>query len=487
MDAPAVLTGQQRGRLARIREREEAAFRARVPRSLALGSKARQVMPNGVPTPWMAGYYRTPPLWVAHGLGATFTDVDGHRYLDFNVCDMSAILGYAHPRLTQVIGEQAARGVQMFLPDESALAVCEQLRLRFGLPMWQFTLSASSANAEALRIARVATGRQGVLLFGGKYHGMLDETLWSRRRHRAGRPRNWVWAPSRPPASRWSISTTSTRPSGCCGRERTAAVLIEGVLTNCGTVLPEAGFLPGLREAASRYGALLVMDETHTQFDLFGGAVSHYGVSPDIVTGGKGIGGGIPIGAYGMTTELAALVESKCADETGNVAGIALGGTLFANALSLACTEVVLTELMKPADYDRMAGPRRAAGRWHRGRRVGTRARLARAPVRCPHRLLPSPGAPADGARGLRQPGSAVHRHPPDVLRQPRRLGRHLQLRATPRLLPTKPATSMSIWGSWPTSSTRCARAESRPGGASPLRWAGQAARRRANTRKSRR
>jgi glutamate-1-semialdehyde 2,1-aminomutase len=357
MDTSTVLTGQQRGRLARIRDREEAAFRARVPRSLALGSKARTAMPSGVPTPWMAGYYRTPPLWVAHGRGATFTDVDGHRYLDFNVCDMSAILGYAHPRLSEVIGEQAARGVQMFLPDESALAVCEQLRLRFGLPMWQFTLSASSANAEALRIARVATGRQGVLLFSGKYHGMLEETLWAESDDGTGLVAEELGVGVAAPADLAVVDFNDLDAAErVLRRGRTAAVLIEGVLTNCGTVLPEDGFLPGLREACTRYGTLLVMDETHTQFDLFGGAVACYGMSPDMVTGGKGIGGGVPIGAYGMTTGLAALVESKCADETGNVEGIALGGTLFGNALSLACTEVVLTELMRPADYDRMAG-----------------------------------------------------------------------------------------------------------------------------------
>jgi len=213
-----------------------------------------------------------PPLWVSHGRGATFTDVDGHRYLDFNVCDMSAILGYAHPRLSQVIGEQAARGVQMFLPAESALAVCEQLRLRFGLPMWQFTLSVSSANAEAIRIARVATGRQGVLLFGGKYHGMLDETLWSD--DGAGLvPEELGVGTVAPP----DLAVVDFNDIDAADRVlrlgRTAAVLIEGVLTNCGTVLPEAGFLPGLREACTRSGTLLVMDETHTQFDLFGGAV----------------------------------------------------------------------------------------------------------------------------------------------------------------------------------------------------------------------
>jgi len=179
MDASTGLTARQRDRLTSIWGREEAAFRARVPRSLALGWSACSVMPSGVPMAWMAGFYRTPPLWAASGQGATFTDVDGNNYVDFNIGDMSAVLGYAHPRLTEVIAEQAARGVQLFLPVEAALAVCEQLRLRFRMPMWQFTTSASTANLEALRIARAATGRQGVLMFSGKFHGMLEDTLWS--------------------------------------------------------------------------------------------------------------------------------------------------------------------------------------------------------------------------------------------------------------------------------------------------------------------
>jgi len=243
----------------------------------------------------------------------------------------------------------------MFLPVEPALGVCEQLRLRFGLPMWQFTTSASTANLEALRIARVATGRQGVLLFGGKFHGMLEETLWSDQG--AGLAPEALGVGAVAPAG---LAVAEFNDLDAAERilrqERTAVVLTEGVLTNCGTVLPDPGFLPGLREACTRYGTLLVMDETHTQFDLYGGAVSHYGVSPDMVTGGKGIAGGIPIGAYGMTRELATLVESNLGDETGNDKGIALGGTLFANALSLACAEVVLTELMTPAEHARIAG-----------------------------------------------------------------------------------------------------------------------------------
>jgi glutamate-1-semialdehyde 2,1-aminomutase len=361
MDAGAGLTQRHRDNLQRIRGREDDDFRSRVPKSLALGSKARQVMPAGVPTAWMAGFYRTPPLWVSHASGPTFTDIDGNRYTDFNVCDMSAILGYAHPRLTEAISAQAARGVQMFLPAEPAIGVCEQLRLRFGLPQWQFTISASTANAEALRVARVATGRQGVLLFAGKYHGQLDETLWSAGEGGGGDgdcarlvPEELGVGAAPPPDQAVVDFNDLEAAERVLRRGRIAAVLIEGVLTNCGTVLPEPGFLAGLREACTRHGALFIMDETHTQFDLYGGAVARYAVTPDIVTGGKGIAGGIPIGVYGLTDELGDLVGSKVADELGIAPGIALGGTLFGNALSLACTEVVLTELMRPADYDRM-------------------------------------------------------------------------------------------------------------------------------------
>ncbi len=354
METSAELTQQQRECLSRIRRREEAVFRDRIPRSLALGSKARTVMPAGVPMAWMAGFYRTPPLWASRGDGPAFTDVDGNRYLDFNVGDMSSVLGYAHPRLTQVIAEQAGRGVQMFLPAESALAVCEQLRLRFGLPAWQFTTSASTANIEALRIARVATGRQGLLLFAGKFHGMLEDTLWSEEGGRLVPESLGVGAAA--PAGLAVVDFNDLEAAErVLKQQQTAAVLTEGVLTNHGTVLPDAGFLPGLRQACARHGTLLVIDETHTQFDVYGGAVARYGVTPDMVTGGKGIAGGVPIGVYGMTTDLAALVESNLADEVGDKIGIALGGTLFANALSLACAEVVLTELMTPAEHDRIA------------------------------------------------------------------------------------------------------------------------------------
>jgi glutamate-1-semialdehyde 2,1-aminomutase len=390
MDASTGLTQMQRDRLGTIWQREEPLFRARIPRSVELGQAARGSMPNGVPMAWMAGFYRTPPPWVSRGEGATFTDVDGNSYVDFNIGDMSSALGYANPRLTEVIARQAARGVQMFLPDESALHVCEQLTLRFGLPMWQFTTSASTANTEALRVARVATGRPGVLLFGGKYHGMLDETLWSGEGDKLEPEALGIGAVA--PAGLAVVDFNDLHAAErVLSQEQTAAVLTEGVLTNCGTVLPDAGFLAGLREMCTKYATLLVLDETHTQFDVYGGTVTHFGVTPDIVTGGKGIAGGIPIGAYGMTADLGAVVERNLGDETGSVQGMALGGTLFANALSLACAEVVLTELMTPADYDRIEdlGGRLAAGIEARARDRGLDWRASKFGARAGYCLFP--------------------------------------------------------------------------------------------------
>ena len=377
------ITHEQRERLTAIRQREDDAFRDKVPRSLALGVSARDRMPNAVPMAWMRGLFRTPPLWLTGGQGARFSDVDGNTYLDFNVCDMSAVLGYGNPRLAEVIAAQASRGVQLMMPVEAALTVCDELTLRFGLPKWQFTLAASQANTEALRLARVATGRQGVLLFEGKYHGHLDETLWT-----AGddglEPESLGVGLA--PADLVVVAFNDLEAvEHVLRHERTAAVLTEGVLTNCGTVLPDPGFLTGLRELCTRYGTLLVLDETHSQFDVYGGALAHFAVVPDIVTGGKGIAGGVPIGAYGMTDALAHVLEEHLEDDALGIPGIAIGGTLFGNALSLACAAVVLSELMTPEEYQRIGelggrladGIEAAAGRkglpW-RAHRFGARS-----------------------------------------------------------------------------------------------------------------
>ena len=146
-------------------------------------------MPNGVPMAWMVGSYHHLPLWVAEGKGARFTDVDGHDYRDFNIADLSMFCGYAPEPLVRAVSDRIARGNQFLLPVEDAIVVSEELGRRFGLPKWQYTSSATHANTEAIRVARVATGRDRVLMFDGKYHGHLDEALVELDERRRGRRR----------------------------------------------------------------------------------------------------------------------------------------------------------------------------------------------------------------------------------------------------------------------------------------------------------
>lgn len=164
-------------RVSEIAAREIARFRAERPRSVAVLERGRQTMPGGAPMGWMAFFYPAGPFVVARAEGAHLTDIDGHHYLDMNLADTSMATGYGPESVADAVDRQFRVGSQMLLPTEEAAEVTEELADRFGLPGWQFTLSASNANTEAMRIARARTGRDKVLFFDGKYHGMLDESL----------------------------------------------------------------------------------------------------------------------------------------------------------------------------------------------------------------------------------------------------------------------------------------------------------------------
>jgi glutamate-1-semialdehyde 2,1-aminomutase len=171
------LTGIDSERVAALEERENARFVAERPRSMALLERARDLMPRGVPMAWMDDLYDHPPVWIAAGEGSSFTDVDGHTYIDMYVADMSAFCGHGPAAVVDAVAERMRRGNQFLLPDENAIVVAEHLAERYGLPKWQFTLSGTQANTEVIRLARELTGRQTVLLFDGKYHGEGDATL----------------------------------------------------------------------------------------------------------------------------------------------------------------------------------------------------------------------------------------------------------------------------------------------------------------------
>jgi glutamate-1-semialdehyde 2,1-aminomutase len=352
-----------------LKDREDARFRDEHPRCLALLERGRTVMPNGVPMAWHVGSYHHVPLWVVEGKGAHFTDVDGHTYSDFNIADMSMFCGYAPEPLVRAVSRRMERGHQFLLPNEDAIVVAEELGRRYGLPKWQFTLSASQANTEAIRVARVATGRDKVLMFDGHYLGHFDQTLvelddrGETVPEERGLPRSVV--------EQTVIAPFNDRAGLARALERRdiALVLSEPALTNnFGLILPEPGFHEAMRALTRETGTLLGLDETHTQVVGPGGLTRMWGLEPDFVTCGKSIAGGVPFGAWGTTDDIAGLLTQVKGVDGERSDMVAIGGTLFGNALSVAAARATMLEILTPEAY---AHTQRLGTRLAEGMRAG--------------------------------------------------------------------------------------------------------------------
>jgi glutamate-1-semialdehyde 2,1-aminomutase len=339
-------------RLAAVRAREDRAFLARTPRSSALRKRALAHLPNAVPMAWMAGLYRTPPIYCESGAGANFVDVDGNEYLDFNVADLSMCAGYGPPALVTAVSAQLARGAHFLLPTPDAVEVAEELARRTSMPYWQTTLSASGANAEVLRLARLATGREGLVVFGGHYHGHLDETLATLDDGRVVAEVRGLSAHATDATRILPFNDLAALERELRSRE-VALVLTEPALSNCNVVLPASGFLGGVRELTARYGTLLCLDEAHTFQFAYGGLTRAWHLAADFVVLGKGLGTGIPFGMYGMSETLAELSTRQLDVDIGP-RGLGTGGTLYANALACTAARTALTELLRPEDYARV-------------------------------------------------------------------------------------------------------------------------------------
>src|SRR5215204_7790587 len=225
-----------------LRAQEQLQFDSVTRRSAELAERARRSMPDGVPMAWMAGLYGHRPIFVARGDGCRFTDVDGTTYVDFNQADLSATSGFTPPAVLEAISERAARGLQFLLPVEEAIEAAELLAERYGLPAWQFTLSASGANAEAIRLARHRTGRDLIVVFGGHYHGHLDDTLVTGDEER-GTP-ELLGLNARAAADTRVVPFNDLAAlERVLARGGVAAAITEPALTNVGVVQPADGFL----------------------------------------------------------------------------------------------------------------------------------------------------------------------------------------------------------------------------------------------------
>ena len=341
-------------RVADLTARERARFVVEHPRSGELYEQAREVMPGGVPMSWMVKWPGPFPVFVAEASGAHFRDVDGHEYVDLCLGDTGAMTGHSPPPTVDAVHRQLGRGITAMLPTEDSIVVAGELARRFSLPLWQFTLSATDANRHAIRYARHVTGRRKLVVHDYCYHGSVDETFATLDGSGRTVARRGNIGPPVDPAE----TTVVVDFNDVDGLDRAlstgdiAAVLCEPALTNVGIVLPEPGYHQALRELTRRHGVLLIIDETHTLSAGPGGYTGAHGLTPDLVTMGKAVAGGIPVGAFGMTREVADRVASRVELEDVDVGGI--GGTLAGNALSLAAMRATLAEVLTDEAYARM-------------------------------------------------------------------------------------------------------------------------------------
>jgi len=344
-----------RGRLDELLSRERERYRSSNPRSAQQFGEAEHLF-GRVPMTWMAKAAGGFPLYLAKAHGARVTDIDGHEYVDFCLGDTGAMAGHSpEPTVAAVAlryGELG--GATTMMPSADAEWVGAELSRRFGLSRWSFTLTATDANRWAIRLARAITGRPKILVNSYCYHGSVDESLIIRdpEGRSVSRPGNVGQPVDVTQTSRVAEYNDLEQLERELSHGDVAVVLMEPALTNIGIVLPEPGYLDGVRELTRAAGTLLINDETHTFSAGFGGATRAWSLEPDIVTIGKAIGGGIPSGAYGLSDEVAARVESLSGLDLVDVGGV--GGTLAGNALSVASMRATLEHVLTEPAFETM-------------------------------------------------------------------------------------------------------------------------------------
>src|SRR5690349_5550803 len=344
-----------RQRIKELTEREEKRLNERTQASQRMYERARNVLTGGVASSYQL---REPwPIYLEHGDGPRVWDVDGNEMFDFHNGFGSMIQGHAHPAIGRAVKERYDQGTHFAAPTEDAIVVAEDLQRRFGLPRWRYTNSGSEATMDAIRIARAYAKRDTVMKIFGSYHGHHDTVMVSIgvEYDKIGDRDNLASLPYGAGIPQAVVEMTVAVPfNDAAAMERRierladegrlpACVIMEAAMMNLGVVLPEPGYLEEVREITKRHGIVLIFDEVKTGLTIAaGGATERFGVTPDMVTLAKSLGGGTPMGAIGGTDEVMSVVED------GSVYQV---GTYNGNPLGVAATRANLLEVLTPEAY----------------------------------------------------------------------------------------------------------------------------------------
>jgi glutamate-1-semialdehyde 2,1-aminomutase len=291
---------------------------------------------------------------VEEAKGASFVDVDGNTYIDFCLGDTGSMTGHSPDATVSAIREQVGRGLSAMLPTKDGAVVAAELAKRFGVALWQFTVSATDANRHVIRYARLITKKSKIIVIDRCYHGSVDETFATldasgktvSREGNIGAPIELDKTTRVVPFNDLDAMKKALQ------KNDVAAILMEPAMTNVGIVLPLDGYLKAVEKLAKEFGAKLIIDETHTISVGPGGMTAQLGLQPDFLTIGKAIGGGFPTGAFGMSAEIAQAIKSQVELEVIDTGGV--GGTLAANALSLAAMRATITKVLTEENFEKM-------------------------------------------------------------------------------------------------------------------------------------
>ena len=337
-----------------LRKIEDQRFLENHKKSGELFAIAKDSMPNGVPMSWMSKWPGAYPVFVEEAKGASFVDVDGNTYIDFCLGDTGSMTGHSPDATVSAIREQVGRGLSAMLPTKDAAVVSTELAKRFGVALWQFTVSATDANRHVIRYARLITKKSKIIVIDRCYHGSVDETFATldasgktvSREGNIGAPIDLDKTTRVVPFNDLDAMQKALQ------KNDVAAILMEPAMTNVGIVLPLDGYLKAVEKLAKEFGAKLIIDETHTISVGPGGMTAQLGLQPDFLTIGKAIGGGFPTGAFGMSAEIAQAIKSQVELEVIDTGGV--GGTLAANALSLAAMRATITKVLTEENFEKM-------------------------------------------------------------------------------------------------------------------------------------